>query len=107
MPIKINPTCVQCHLKRNLEIAQSLGDDAAAMAFLRDLLMVYANAPEDATSPLLAPQANQLLEKHYHLTGDRYQEEKSLSNQFVVQRMEQIRGMVETAAHCCNARKCR
>lgn len=97
MPIKINPTCVQCHLKRNMEIAQSLGDDATAMAFLRELLLVYANAPEDATSPLLAPQANKLLEKHYHLTGDRYREEKILSNQFVMQRMERIRSMVEKA----------
>ena len=97
MPIKINPTCVQCHLKRNMEIAQSLGDDATAMAFLRELLLVYANAPDDATSPLLAPQANKLLDKHYHLTEDRYMEEKKISNQFVIERMEQIQHMVAKA----------
>ena len=90
MSIPMNSHCIQCHLTKNLERARQLGDDATATAFAKELLSVYLNAPEDASSPYLGPPTNELLMRYYNLGMDRYDQEKEESNLFVLQRLEEV-----------------
>ena len=38
MSIPLDSECIQCHLRRNLETARSLGGEEQATAFAKDLL---------------------------------------------------------------------
>ena len=98
MSIGISTLCLQCHLRRNLETARSLGDEATAMAFAKELLKLYLSAPEGVSSPWLGPGTIELFQKFYGLDQDRFREEKALSNRFVMERLPKIRSMVESAA---------
>ncbi|MBQ6851573.1 MAG: DUF89 family protein [Oscillospiraceae bacterium] len=97
MSIEINTECLLCHLRRNLETARSLGDEQTAMAFARELMGLYLDVPEDASSSALTPAVNKLFRKYYGLEEDRFRKEKEESNRFVLARMEDIRGRVEQA----------
>ena len=68
------------------------------MAFAKDLMRLYLEAPEDVASPWFNPPVADLMLKHYGLPIDRMKEEKELSNRFVIERMDLIRGKVESAA---------
>ena len=97
MSIALDTQCLQCHLRRNLEVAQSLGTAEQAVEFARDMLRMYLDAPAGVSSPWFNPLASDLLTKHFGLPEDRYAEEKALSNQFVLERMDSIRSKVESA----------
>ena len=97
MSIVFDTQCLQCHLRRNLEYVRPLGTEAQAMAFVKDVMRLYLEAPEDVASPWFNPLVSDLMQKHYGLPVDRYQEEKELSNNFVVERMDKIRRKVEQA----------
>lgn len=97
MSIRLNTQCLQCHLRRSLETARSLGDEATAMAFAKELLALYLSAPADVASPWLGPGTAALLQKYYGLDPDRYKEEKILSNRFVMERLPKIQAMVDAA----------
>ncbi len=98
MSIVIGPECLQCHLRRNLELAQSLGSQQQAMDFAKDLMRMYLDAPEGISSPWFNPQVAQLLHRHYGLPLDRYQQEREDSNRFVLERMEQFQQRACSAA---------
>ena len=97
MSIAIDTGCIQCFLNRNLEVARAAGTEAQAMAFAKELMKLYLNAPDGVSSPWFGPAAADLLHEMYGLPIDRFQEEKRISNRFVLERMEQIRAKVETA----------
>lgn len=97
MSLKLNTECILCHLRRNLETASKLGDEQTAMAFAKELMQQYLEAPEDASSPTLGPGANALFQKYYGLEPDRFRKEKEESNRFVMARLDEIRSRVEQA----------
>ena len=96
MKIGMNATCLRCHFGKNMDTAMALGDEAAALAFGKDLMRLYLEAPEGVASPWFGPGVTALFQKHYGLAEDRYVEEKRLSNAYVLQRMDVIRNMVES-----------
>ena len=98
MSFAINTQCLLCHLRRNLEVVQPLGTEEQAMAFAKDLMRVYLEAPEGVSSPWFNPAAADLMHKHYGLPIDRMKEEKEFSNRFVLERMDSIREKVKSAA---------
>ena len=97
MSIKMNTVCYQCHMNRSLETARALGDEATATAFLRELMKLYAELPEEASSPTLSPRTALLLQKFYGLDPDRYKEEKRLFNAFVMERLDSVRSRIDAA----------
>ena len=103
MSIGMDAQCYLCHLRRNVETARSLGDEATATAFAKALMELYLTLPPDAASPTIAPATNELFRKFYGLEQDRYREEKEASNAFVLQRLEEIRQRVVSAVN----RECR
>ena len=98
MSIAFDTQCLLCHLRRNLEVVKPLGTEEQAMAFARDMMRMYLDAPENVGSPWFNPQTADLMLKHYGLPLDRMKEEKELSNRFVLERLDLIRQKVESAA---------
>ena len=97
MSIPLDAECIQCHLRRNLETARKLGTEEQATAFAKDLMRLYLTAPEDVSSPWLAPATTDLFRAHYGVPEDRYLEEKEISNRFVLERLDAIRTRVDQA----------
>ena len=97
MSFAIDTQCLLCHLRRNLETVRPLGTEEQAMAFAKDLMRLYLEAPEGVSSPWFNPQTSDLMLKHYGLPLDRMKEEKELSNRFVLERLDLIREKVESA----------
>ena len=97
MSIEINATCYLCHFNKHVETALSLGDEATASAFARDLMQIYLNAPKGTSSPVFTPLVSELYQKYYHLDPDRFKEEKEASNRFALARIGDITARVEAA----------
>ena len=97
MSIVIDTTCLQCFLKRNLDLVRPLGTEEQAMAFAKELLKLYLEAPEGVSSPWFGPASSDLLQEMYGLPIDRFREEKELSNRFVMERLDAIREKVRSA----------
>ena len=98
MSFAIDTQCLLCHLRRNLEVVKPLGTEQQAMAFAKDLMRLYLEAPDGVASPWFNPQTADLMLKHYGLPIDRMKEEKELSNRFVLERLDLIREKVQSAA---------
>ena len=90
----MNATCLACHFQKQVETALSMGDEATATAFARELMENYLSAPQNAASPYFGPIVSALFQKYYGIGEDRYVEEKRISNEFVLQRLEAIRSRV-------------
>ena len=98
MSIPIDTQCVQCVLKRNLELARTLGTEQQAMVFVKALMKLFLDAPEGVSSPWFGPAVADLFHELYGLPIDRFRGEKEFSNRFVLERMDLIRKKVENAA---------
>ena len=91
----MNATCFACHFRKNLETAASLGDEATATAFAKDLMRLYLEAPDHVASPYFGPGVSALFQKYYGLGEDRYIQEKLDSNRFVMERFAEIQSRVQ------------
>lgn len=94
MSIPIDTYCLQCLLRRNIALAQTLGTEEQAMAFAKEIMKLCINAPEGASSPWFGPQIADLLHEMYGLDYDRFRQEKLDSNRFVLERLPMIRKRV-------------
>lgn len=98
MSIPMNAVCLQCYLRKHLQTALELGDDDTATAFARAVMQQYLDAPEDVDSAYLGGLTNELIQKFFNTDPDRFREEKELSNRFVLERLDEIRGRINNAA---------
>lgn len=93
--IEMDTLCYLCYLRRNMDIAHSLGDEETACTFFKDLMQMYLDAPAGVSSPWFGPQVADLITKYYGLTDDdRYGKEKEESNRFVMERYPQLQQAV-------------
>ena len=97
MSIAVDTHCLQCFLKRNLDIVRPLGTEEQAMAFAKEIMKLFLAAPEGVSSPWFGPAAADLLHEMYGLPIDRFREEKEISNRFVLERLDLIRQKVASA----------
>ncbi len=97
MSFAIDSYCMQCYLRRNIDLVRPLGPETKTTAFAKKLMRMYLEAPPEASAPWFGPKVADLLHEMYGLDIDRYREEKIASNRFVVERMEDIRAKVEGA----------
>ena len=97
MSISIDTYCLQCLLRRNIVLAQTLGTEEQAMAFAKEIMKLCINAPEGVSSPWFGPQIADLLHDMYGLDYDRFRQEKLDSNRFVLERLPMIRKRVTEA----------
>ena len=94
MGIGVDTGCLQCMLNRNLDKIRPLGTEEQAIAFTKEFLQVYLDAPEGVSSPWFSPPIADLMNKHYGLPLDRFRAEKDASNRFVLERLDTIREKV-------------
>lgn len=97
MSISIDTYCLQCLLRRNIALAQTLGTEEQAMAFAKEIMKLYLAAPEGVSSPWFGPKIADLLHDMYGLDYDRFRQEKLDSNRFVLERLPAIREKVTGA----------
>lgn len=97
MSIPIDTYCLQCLLRRNIALAQTLGTEEQAMAFAKEIMKLCIAAPEGVSSPWFGPQIADLLHDMYGLDYDRFRQEKLDSNRFVLERLPAIREKVTNA----------
>lgn len=97
MSIPIDTYCLQCLLRRNIALAQTLGTEEQAMAFAKEVMKLCINAPEGVSSPWFGPKIADLLHDMYGLDYDRFRQEKLDSNRFVLERLPVIRKRVTEA----------
>ena len=97
MSISIDTYCLQCLLRRNIALAQTLGTEEQAIAFAKEIMKLYLAAPEGVSSPWFGPQIADLLHDMYGLDYDRFRQEKLDSNHFVLERLPAIREKVTAA----------
>ena len=97
MSIPIDTYCLQCLLRRNIALAQTLGTEEQAMAFAKEIMKLCIAAPEGVSSPWFGPKIADLLHDMYGLDYDRFRQEKLDSNHFVLERLPMIRKRVTEA----------
>ena len=97
MSLPADASCMLCLFKKNLALARSLGDDETATAFMLDFARSFLELPRHMPSTALGPTTTELLSKYYGLDPDRFREERRLSNEFVVSRLDDIGARVRSA----------
>ena len=98
MSVAMDSYCIQCTLRRNIELVRTLGSEEKTTAFTRALMDLILRTPADASSPSLGPGISDLLHDMYGIPLDRFREEKEQSNRFVLERLPAIRARVENRA---------
>ena len=98
MSVRFNADCMACHLNRYVQAANALGNEETAAAFARELMKLYLSVPEDVSTPWIAPKAEALLHRFYDLPEDRFHREKEASNRFVLERLDMLRALAQSAA---------
>ena len=97
MSFVMDSYCMQCYLRRNIDLVRPLGPETKSTAFAKEIMKLFLAAPEGVTAPWFGPQVAELLHEMYGLSIDRFHDEKLASNQFVLERLEDIRRRVEQA----------
>ncbi len=95
MSVSMDSSCIQCILRRNIELVGTLGSEEKTTAFTRALMDLILRTPADAPSPALGPGISDLLHDMYGIPLDRFREEKAQSNRFVLERLPAIRARAE------------
>ena len=95
MSVSMDSYCIQCTLRRNIELVSTLGSGEKTTAFTRALMDLILRTPADASSPSLGPGISDLLHDMYGIPLDRFREEKEQSNRFVLERLPAIRARAE------------
>ena len=97
MSLPMTAECLMCHFNRSVKKAMAQGDEQKALAFAKELMGVYQNAPADVSSPWFNPIVAEMLSRYFGLGDDQYIEEKEMSNRFVMERFDAIASVAETA----------
>ena len=97
MSLPMTAECLICHFNRSVKKAMAQGDEAKALAFAKELMGVYQNAPADVSSPWFNPIVAEMLSRYFGLGDDQYLAEKEMSNRFVMERFDTISSIAETA----------
>ena len=97
MSLPMTAECLMCHFNRSVKKAMAQGDSEKALAFAKELMGVYQNAPADVSSPWFNPIVAEMLSRYFGLGEDQYIEEKEMSNRFVMERFDTISSIAQSA----------
>ena len=97
MSIATDTYCIECQLRRNLELVRKLGDEEKATRFAREWMAMVLRMPEDVPSPCYGPETTELLHRMYGVDRDRFREEKRSANAFALNQMEAVRAQIRQA----------
>lgn len=98
MSFAMDSYCMQCFLKRNIDLVRPLGPETKTTAFVKEVMKLFLAAPEGVSAPWFNPLVTDLLHEMYGLELDRFRQEKEDSNRFILARLADIQRRVEQAA---------
>jgi len=87
----MNSLCVMCRLRKDLDTARSVGDEATATQFAKAHMQMFLDMPEGVDSAYFGARLEELFQKYYGLDSDRHRPEREQSNRFILERMELLR----------------
>lgn len=97
MSFPVDSYCMQCFLRRNIDLVRPLGPESKTTAFAKEIMKLFLSAPEGVSAPWFNPQVADLLHELYGLDIDRFHDEKIASNRFILERLEEVERRVEQA----------
>ena len=98
MSFPVDSYCMQCFLRRNIDLVRPLGPESKTTAFAKEIMKLFLSAPEGVSAPWFNPQVADLLHELYGLDIDRFHDEKIASNRFILERLEEVERRVEQAS---------
>ena len=93
----MNTVCASCFMNKRLELLRTLGTDEQATQMGKRMMAMYAESPADMDSAVLGGLVDAEIWKFYGIDPDRLKEEKQLSNQFALSRMDEVRRQIAQA----------
>lgn len=97
MPIPMNATCMECFLNKRLEKIRSYGTPEQATLMAKEMLNMLGQSGPEADSAMLGGLVDARILEFFNITEDVMAQEKELSNQFVLDRLEDIRSRIQSA----------
>lgn len=97
MPIPMNATCMECFLNKRLEKIRSYGTPEQATLMAKEMLNMLGQSGPDADSAMLGGLVDARILEFFNITEDVMAQEKEMSNQFVLDRLEDIRSRIQSA----------
>ena len=93
----ISSFCIGCILKRQEERVRELAfPEETKSAFMKELCALIANAPEDATTPVIVADIRVLIQKYFGIT-DSYEAEKKHYNKLMLDSEDVLEQMIASA----------
>jgi len=65
MPISMNSLCVMCRLRKDLDTARSVGDEATATQFAKAHMQMFLDMPEGVDSAYFGARLEELFQKYF------------------------------------------
>lgn len=93
----MNTLCIECYFKKHLSAARSLGSEEKATAFGKALMRKFLEQPDSVDSTMMGAIAKATFLEHYGCDPDSREEEKEMSNRFVLERLAQIEEKIQSA----------
>ena len=93
----ISSFCIGCILRRQEERIRELAfPEETKSAFMKELCALIANAPEDATTPVIVADIRVLIQKYFDIT-DSYEAEKKHYNKLMLDSEDVLEQMIASA----------
>lgn len=93
----ISSFCIGCILRRQEErIRELVFPEETKSAFMKELCALIANAPEDATTPVIVADIRVLIQKYFDIT-DSYEAEKKHYNELMMDSEDVLEQMIAGA----------
>ena len=93
----ISSFCIGCILRRQEERIRELAfPEETKSAFMKELCSLIANAPEDATTPVIVAEIRVLIQKYFDIT-DSYEAEKKHYNKLMLDSEDVLEQMIASA----------
>jgi len=93
----MNSVCVECLFRKRLKLARELGSDLQATATAKRIMEEFVKAPADMDSAWMGAICDRLFQEVYGLDPNRLKEEKAFSNQFALERLDEIQSRIRKA----------
>ena len=61
MSFPMDSYCMQCYLRRNIDLVRPLGPETKTTAFAKEIMKLFLAAPEGVTAPWFTPHVSRLL----------------------------------------------
>lgn len=95
--MQFDAKCIECLIHRQAKLAEARNDPENAYRYMRDVMQLMLDAPENVAAPYLIPLFSEAYEKYWPGT-DHYGPLKEASNRDMLSRLPEMRRIVRESA---------